>query len=62
MGALAGGFLPNAMGLGRQHTGSFAPGFLAGTGLALAGLFGGLAGAPWGRARRRGRVSDRATR
>ncbi|MFO0932523.1 MAG: MFS transporter [Planctomycetota bacterium] len=38
VGALAGGFLPNAMGLGRQHTGSFAPGFLAGTGLALAVL------------------------
>jgi len=36
VGALAGGFLPNAMGLGRQHTGSFAPGFLAGTALALA--------------------------
>ncbi len=35
IGALAGGFLPNAMGLGRQYYGSFAPGFLAGTFLAL---------------------------
>jgi NNP family nitrate/nitrite transporter-like MFS transporter len=35
VGALAGGFLPNAMGLGREHTGSFAPGFLAGTALAI---------------------------
>ena len=31
VGALAGGFLPNAMGIGKQYTGSFAPGFLAGT-------------------------------
>ncbi len=34
IGALAGGFLPNAMGLGKQHLGSFAPGFLSGTLLA----------------------------
>lgn len=38
VGALAGGFLPNAMGLGRKVTGSFAPGFLAGTVLTLAVL------------------------
>lgn len=31
IGGLAGGFLPNAMGLGKQHLGSFTPGFLAGT-------------------------------
>ncbi|QQR81317.1 MAG: NarK/NasA family nitrate transporter [Deltaproteobacteria bacterium] len=31
IGALAGGFLPNAMGLGKEHLGSFAPGFLSGT-------------------------------
>jgi NNP family nitrate/nitrite transporter-like MFS transporter len=31
IGALAGGFLPNAMGIGKQTVGSFAPGFLAGT-------------------------------
>jgi NNP family nitrate/nitrite transporter-like MFS transporter len=36
IGALAGGFLPNAMGLGKQHTGSFTPGSLSGTILALA--------------------------
>ncbi len=35
VGALAGGMLPNAMGLGRQHLGSFAPGFLSGTVLAI---------------------------
>ena len=35
VGALAGGFLPYAMGVGRQHTGSFAPGFLGGTALAV---------------------------
>lgn len=35
IGALAGGFLPNAMGLGKQHFGSFSPGFLTGTALAL---------------------------
>lgn len=28
IGALAGGFLPNAMGIGKQMTGSFAPGFM----------------------------------
>ncbi len=33
IGALAGGFLPNAMGLGKQWTGSFSPGFLCGTAL-----------------------------
>lgn len=31
IGALAGGFLPNAMGLGKQYAGSFTPGFLSGT-------------------------------
>ncbi|MDP2727508.1 MAG: MFS transporter, partial [Dehalococcoidia bacterium] len=31
IGALAGAFLPNAMGVGRELTGSFAPGFLAGS-------------------------------
>ncbi len=35
IGALAGGFLPNAMGMGKQHFGSFAPGFLSGTVLAV---------------------------
>jgi len=35
IGALAGGFLPMAMGFGKQHLGSFTPGFLAGLGLAL---------------------------
>jgi NNP family nitrate/nitrite transporter-like MFS transporter len=35
VGALAGGFLPNAMGIGRQTTGSFAPGFICGTLLAV---------------------------
>lgn len=35
IGALAGGMLPNAMGLGRQHMGSFGPGFLSGTVLAV---------------------------
>lgn len=35
IGALAGGFLPNAMGLGKQYAGSFAPGFLSGTLLTL---------------------------
>ncbi len=35
IGALAGGFLPNAMGLGKQYAGSFTPGFLAGTALAI---------------------------
>lgn len=41
IGALAGGFLPYFMGLGRQHTGSFTPGFLSGvalTGFALLAL------------------------
>ena len=38
IGALAGGFLPNAMGIGRKTTGSFAPGFLAGTALSIAVL------------------------
>ncbi|MBI4376943.1 MAG: NarK/NasA family nitrate transporter [Elusimicrobia bacterium] len=35
VGALAGGFLPNAMGLGKQYMGSFTPGFLSGTLLAV---------------------------
>jgi NNP family nitrate/nitrite transporter-like MFS transporter len=35
IGALAGGFLPNAMGLGKQHYDSFGPGFLSGTLLAM---------------------------
>jgi NNP family nitrate/nitrite transporter-like MFS transporter len=30
IGALAGGFLPNAMGLGKQYFASFTPGFIAG--------------------------------
>ena len=34
IGALAGGFLPNMMGLGKQYLGSFTPGFLSGTLLA----------------------------
>ncbi len=35
IGALAGGFLPVAMGLGKEHLGSFTPGFLSGTLLAV---------------------------
>lgn len=35
VGALAGGFLPNAMGLGKEHANSFTPGFLSGTVLAV---------------------------
>lgn len=35
IGALAGGFLPNAMGIGMQYTGSYAPGFLAGAVLSI---------------------------
>lgn len=31
IGALAGGFLPNAMGMGKQYMGSFTPGFISGT-------------------------------
>ncbi len=38
IGALAGGFLPNAMGLGMKYTGSFTPGFLAGGGLSVLSL------------------------
>ena len=38
IGALAGGMLPNAMGLGKQTTGSFGPGFLSLTILAAAVL------------------------
>jgi NNP family nitrate/nitrite transporter-like MFS transporter len=38
IGALGGGFLPNAMGLSKQHTGSYLGGFLAFTVLALAML------------------------
>jgi NNP family nitrate/nitrite transporter-like MFS transporter len=35
IGALAGGFLPNVMGLGKEKMGSFAPGFLSGTALSV---------------------------
>ena len=35
IGALAGGFLPNAMGIGRQYTGSFSGGFLSGAALTV---------------------------
>jgi NNP family nitrate/nitrite transporter-like MFS transporter len=35
VGALGGGFLPNAMGLSKQYAGSYLPGFLAFTALAL---------------------------
>ena len=35
VGALGGGFLPNAMGLAKQHSGSYLGGFLAFTALAL---------------------------
>lgn len=42
IGALAGGFLPNAMGMGKQYAGSFSPGFLAGTFLTV-GVFVALA-------------------
>lgn len=35
IGALAGGFLPNAMGLGKEYWGSFSPGFISGTLLAV---------------------------
>ena len=38
IGALAGGFLPNAMGLGMKYFGSFTPGFLAGAALSVASL------------------------
>lgn len=38
IGALAGGFLPNAMGLGKKYTGSFAPGFLVIVALTAASL------------------------
>ncbi len=38
IGALAGGFLPNAMGLGKQYYGSFAPGFWAGAALSVVAL------------------------
>jgi len=38
IGALAGGFLPNAMGLGMKHYGSFTPGFLSGVCLAAVAL------------------------
>jgi NNP family nitrate/nitrite transporter-like MFS transporter len=38
IGALAGGLLPNAMGIGKQYTGSFAPGFLCGLLLSVAAL------------------------
>jgi NNP family nitrate/nitrite transporter-like MFS transporter len=39
VGALAGGFLPVAMGYGMKATGSFAPGFLSGTLLTVTALF-----------------------
>lgn len=35
IGALAGGLLPNAMGMGKQYFGTFAPGFLSGTALTV---------------------------
>ncbi len=35
IGALAGGMLPNAMGMGKEYYGSFSPGFLSGTALTL---------------------------
>jgi len=35
IGALAGGFLPNAMGIGREMAGTYAPGFLAGSFLSV---------------------------
>lgn len=38
IGALAGGFLPNAMGISKQYTGSFSLGFLSGAILSLAVL------------------------
>lgn len=38
IGALAGGFLPNAMGLGKQYFDSFTPGFLAGGALTVLSL------------------------
>jgi len=38
IGALAGGFLPAAMGFGKQHYGSFVPGFLAGIALCVVSL------------------------
>ncbi|MDP1831646.1 MAG: MFS transporter [Geothrix sp.] len=38
VGALAGGFLPYFMGLGREHLGSFSPGFLSGVALSALAL------------------------
>ena len=38
IGALAGGFLPNAMGLGMKYFDSFTPGFLAGAALTIVSL------------------------
>ena len=38
IGALAGGFLPNAMGLGMKYYGTFTPGFLGGAALSIASL------------------------
>jgi NNP family nitrate/nitrite transporter-like MFS transporter len=35
IGALAGGLLPNAMGMGKEYFGTFAPGFLSGTALTV---------------------------
>ncbi len=39
IGALAGGFLPNAMGLGKQYLNSFTPGFVAGAILTVFSIF-----------------------
>lgn len=39
IGALGGGLLPNAMGLGKQYFGSFTPGFLSGTLLTIFVMF-----------------------
>ncbi|MCC6272630.1 MAG: NarK/NasA family nitrate transporter [Deltaproteobacteria bacterium] len=39
IGALGGGFLPNAMGMGKEYLGSFSPGFLSGSLLAVMGIF-----------------------
>ncbi|MDL1870790.1 NarK/NasA family nitrate transporter [Deltaproteobacteria bacterium PRO3] len=38
IGALGGGFLPNAMGIGKEYVGSFTPGFLSGSLLAVMGI------------------------
>jgi NNP family nitrate/nitrite transporter-like MFS transporter len=46
IGALAGGFLPNAMGYGKKYTGSFAPGFWTLVGLTAAAMLALLLVAP----------------